>query len=66
MLPAKFEKSPYFLNTPRTLIVSYGFDGSTGQSIYKQPFEQSETVGLDQSLFVTSNLEKKVSCVLME
>lgn len=37
-----------------TLITSYGFDGSTGQSIYKQQFHSDEPASLDLSLFVTT------------
>lgn len=37
------------------LIVSYGFDGSTGQSLYKQRFDEAGTSGdFDLSLFATT------------
>jgi len=36
------------------LIVSYGFDGSTGHSMYKQRFEGYEPDTFDHSLFVTT------------
>jgi len=40
--------------TDCTLIISYGFDGSTGQSSYKQKFDSDEPDFLDQSLFVST------------
>ncbi|XP_043864027.1 uncharacterized protein LOC122757015 [Drosophila mojavensis] len=36
------------------LIVSYGFDGSTGQSSYKQYFQSDEFNTMDHSLFVST------------
>lgn len=36
------------------LIASYGFDGTTGQSMFKQRFETSTPQLFDQSLFVTT------------
>ena len=42
------------------LIVSYGFDGSTGQSLYQQNFKSSARNSLDQSLFVTTLLPLKL------
>lgn len=53
-----------FINLPNItnakLIVSYGFDGSTGQSMYKQRFEASEPASFDQSLFVTTVIPLKL------
>ncbi|XP_050742176.1 uncharacterized protein LOC127010860 [Drosophila biarmipes] len=46
--------------TECTLIVSYGFDGSTGHSTYKQRFQLNESVGLDDSLFVTTVIPLKL------
>ncbi|XP_053959181.1 uncharacterized protein LOC128869320 [Anastrepha ludens] len=42
------------------LIVTYGFDGSTGHSLYKQQFEEKVQDTLDQSLFVTSIIPIKL------
>lgn len=42
------------------LIASYGFDGSTGQSMYKQKFETVRSDCVDQSLFVTSLIPLKL------
>lgn len=53
-----------FINLPNItnakLIVSYGFDGSTGQSMYKQRFEASGPASFDQSLFVTTVIPLKL------
>lgn len=49
-----------FVPTHCSLILSYGFDGSTGQSIYKQRFEQDNIDGIDQSLFVTTIIPLKL------
>lgn len=43
-----------------TLIASYGYDGSTGQSMYKKRFETNEPDTLDQSLFVTTVIPLKL------
>jgi len=43
-----------------TLIFSYGFDGSTGHSLYKQKFSIAEGQSLDDSLFVTSMIPIKM------
>ena len=37
-----------------TLICSWGFDGSTGQALYKQKFDEQEINTSDQSLFATT------------
>ncbi|XP_044573606.1 uncharacterized protein LOC123257740 [Drosophila ananassae] len=42
------------------LIVSYGFDGSSGHSMYKQRFECNEKDTSDQSLFVTTIIPLKL------
>jgi len=42
------------------LIASYGFDGSTGQSLYKQNFVLDASDTLDQSLFVTTLIPLKL------
>lgn len=42
------------------LILSYGFDGSTGHSLYRQKFVESTPQSLDQSLFVTSVIPLKI------
>ncbi|XP_043864653.1 uncharacterized protein LOC122757197 [Drosophila mojavensis] len=44
-----------------SLILSYGFDGSTGQSIYKQRYINRDNIdGIDQSLFVTTIIPLKL------
>lgn len=43
-----------------TLIFSYGFDGSTGQSMFKQMFNENTPESFDQSLFVTSIIPLKL------
>lgn len=42
------------------LIFSYGFDGSSGHSLYKQRFQSNHNSGLDNSLFVTTVIPLKV------
>lgn len=42
------------------LIFSYGFDGSTGHSLYKQRFELDDSSALDNSLFVTTIIPLKL------
>jgi len=42
------------------LIFSYGFDGSTGHSLYKQIFSIAESSSLYDSLFVTSMIPIKM------
>lgn len=42
------------------LIASYGFDGSSGQSMYKQRFETERSDSTDQSLFVTTLVPLKL------
>ena len=42
------------------LIASYGFDGSTGRSLYKQNFKSRAPDSLDQSLFVTTLIPVKL------
>ncbi|XP_032308872.1 uncharacterized protein LOC116656398 [Drosophila ananassae] len=46
--------------TQCTLIFSYGFDGSTGHSLYKQKLSIAESQSLDDSLFVTSIIPIKM------
>jgi len=43
-----------------TLIASYGFDGATGQSAYKQNLALEATDTFDQSLFVTTLIPLKL------
>ncbi|XP_046808102.1 uncharacterized protein LOC124420131 [Lucilia cuprina] len=43
-----------------TLVLSYGFDGSTGQSSFKQMFNSDSPESLDSSLFVTSVIPLKL------
>ena len=43
-----------------TLVLSYGFDGSTGQSSFKQIFNTCAPESLDSSLFVTSVIPLKL------
>lgn len=43
-----------------TLVLSYGFDGSTGQSSFKQIFSSNTPESLDNSLFVTSIIPLKL------
>ncbi|XP_075149012.1 uncharacterized protein LOC142222645, partial [Haematobia irritans] len=43
-----------------TLILSYGFDGSTGHSLFKQKFVENISESFDQSLFITSVIPIKI------
>lgn len=43
-----------------SLILSYGFDGSTGHSLFKQQFKETTPETLDHSLFITSIIPLKL------
>lgn len=53
-----FKQFPKISNVK--LIASYGFDGSTGQSMYKQKFCVNESQSFDQSLFATTVIPLKL------
>ena len=49
-----------YTNISDMIIASYGFDGETGQNLYKQNFKSSAPNSLDQSLFVTTLIPLKL------